>query len=52
MLDVFYSIRPILTEPFVHFTHIKKKFISERERKIILSVLLSIDAFFLLINVK
>jgi hypothetical protein len=49
---ILYSLRPILTKPFVHFTHIKKKCIGEREKKIVLSVLSSIGAFFLIINAK
>ena len=36
-----YSLRPILTEPLAHFTFIKKKCISERERKMGLSALIN-----------
>jgi len=35
-----YSLRPILTEPLTHFTLIKKKCISEREREMDLSALI------------
>ena len=36
-----YSLRPILTEPLIHFTFIKKKCISERERKMVFSALIN-----------
>ena len=43
---------PLKVSFFVHFTHIKKKCIIERERKMILSVLPSINVFFVIINIK
>ncbi len=36
-LLLFDFLGPILTEPFIHFTYIEKKYISDRERKIVLS---------------
>jgi len=51
-IEIAYSLRFIMNDTFIYFTHSKKKCINERERKIVLNILSSINAFSFIINAK
>jgi len=51
-INLSYSLCPVISGHFAHFTHIKRKCLSEKERKMVLSVLSSIDTFPIIITAK